>query len=427
MPTTNPKNRRHPARVLVARVLTLCLIALAAGVRPIAADDEAAPYVDWAGFAAIEVRGFSSSGVFPGQDDDLTASLVLEPEYFRESADGDDRIVVRPFLRLDSADDERTHFDLRELYWQRLGDGWALDVGLRKVFWGVTESVHLVDVVNQTDAIEDPDGEDKLGQPMIRLVLSRDWGELDLFLLPGFRERTFAGVDGRLRTGLPVDDEAARYESSAEDGHLDLALRYSRVLGDVDLGLSYFRGTSREPRLLPESRSDGTVLVPFYPQIDQLGLDLQATLGAWLWKLEAISRWSADPDAADPGFGGHLAAVAGFEYTFFDLRGSGMDVGLLTEYLWDERADNATTPFEDDVFVGSRIAWNDVQSTELLVGTAVDLDSGASFVTVEGSRRLGDRYELEVRLRTFAGAEPLDPLASLQSDDYLQLTLKRYF
>ncbi|MEM9555957.1 MAG: hypothetical protein AAGC60_17000 [Acidobacteriota bacterium] len=410
--------------LVVAACVALAWLAAAPGAAA-AGDGDGARW-EWSGFAGFELRGFASSGVFDGQDDDVTASVVLEPELYRELDNGD-ALIARPFLRLDSADDERSRLDLRELYWQRVGDGWELDIGLRKVFWGVTESVHLVDIVNQTDAVEDPDGEDKLGQPMIRLGLTRPWGRLQLFVLPVFRERTFAGTDGRLRPRLPVDTDAARYESSAEESHVDVAVRYSRVVGAVDLGVSYFRGTSREPLLVVEDGGGTPTLVPLYLQIDQVGLDVQATLDAWLLKLEAIGRWSTTEDSAVPGFGDHTALAAGFEYTLFDLAGRGADLGLLAEYLWDERGDRATTPFADDLFVAARLALNDVQSSELLAGAIVDLDSGAVFVTVEGSRRLGDRFELELRLGTFSGAEPLDPLAAFEADDYLQLTLKRYF
>ena len=40
---------------------------------------------------------------------------------------------------------------------------WSLSIGLGKVFWGVTEFNHLVDVINQTDLVEGIDGEAKLG------------------------------------------------------------------------------------------------------------------------------------------------------------------------------------------------------------------------------------------------------------------------
>ena len=42
-------------------------------------------------------------------------------------------------------------------------------VGAAKVFWGTAESRHLVDIINQTDAVEDIDEEDKLGQPMVKV------------------------------------------------------------------------------------------------------------------------------------------------------------------------------------------------------------------------------------------------------------------
>jgi hypothetical protein len=119
------------------------------------------------------------------------------------------QIRIAPFLRLDSLDDERTHFDIREAYWRNLWESWELTVGFNRIFWGVTESRHLVDVINQTDQVEDIDGDEKLGQPMIQLITDRPWGRLEAFALIGFRERTFAGPDGRLRTPLPVDNNAA--------------------------------------------------------------------------------------------------------------------------------------------------------------------------------------------------------------------------
>ena len=116
------------------------------------------------------------------------------------------------FGRYDSEDSQRSHIDLREAYWTHVSDNWEMKVGVSKVFWGVTESRHLVDVINQTDFVENIDGEDKLGQPMIKFSIERDWGNLDVFWLPYFRERTFVGKDGRLNP-LPyiADIDNAQY------------------------------------------------------------------------------------------------------------------------------------------------------------------------------------------------------------------------
>ncbi len=71
---------------------------------------------------------------------------------------------------------QSTHWDIRELSWIHVGNGWESRVGIRKVFWGVTEGRHLVDIINQTDQVDQVDGEEKLGQPMINLSTVRDWG-----------------------------------------------------------------------------------------------------------------------------------------------------------------------------------------------------------------------------------------------------------
>ena len=147
-------------------------------------------------------------------------------------------------------------------------------VGVSKVFWGVAESQHLVDIINQTDLVENIDQEDKLGQPMVNLSLIRDWGTVDLFVLSYFRERTFPGSKGRLGPRPTVDTGAAIHESGAGGRRTDLALRWSHSLGDYDLGLAWFHGTSREPRLLPRLGPGGEAsLIPLYEVIDHFSLD----------------------------------------------------------------------------------------------------------------------------------------------------------
>ncbi|MFT5390851.1 MAG: hypothetical protein ACI8PT_001039 [Gammaproteobacteria bacterium] len=77
---------------------------------------------------------------------------------------------------------------------------------------------------------------------MVNLSLARDWGTIDLFALPYFRERTFPGRAGRLRTGVHVDPSLVRFESSAQQRRLDWAMRYVHSSGAFDIGLSHFQG-----------------------------------------------------------------------------------------------------------------------------------------------------------------------------------------
>ena len=122
------------------------------------------------------------------------------------------------------------------------------------------------------------------------------------------------------------------------------------------------------------------------------------------------------------------AAVAGFEYTMFQVRDSAADIGLLLEYQYDGR--NELEPFtvnDNDVFVGTRLALNDTQDTSVLAGVAWDADTGETFLNVEAERRFGDDIAFELRIRAFSGAGPQDLLYSVARDDYVQLQIAKFF
>ena len=374
---------------------------------------------DRAGNIELQSRFFTRDAAWPGQASQVSqVAFAGTAELHWRNNEGDQRASIIPYLRWDSVDDERNLVDLQEAYWARERDSFELLAGVNTVFWGVTESVHLVDIVNQTDAAGDIDSEDKLGQPMVSLAWQQDWGMISAYVLPYFRERNYPGVEGRLRTPLPVDTDRAVYESSRKERHVDLALRYSHYIGDVDIGLSIFSGTSREPRLVPAD--DAPVLLPHYAQVDQFGADLQYTRDAWLWKLEAIVR-----NGYSETF---VAAVGGLEYTFFQVGRSAADLGFLLEYQYDGR--NELEPFtiaDNDIFAGLRLAMNDIQDTSLLAGIAYDTATGETFFNVEGERRIGDSIALEVRARVFSGAEPQDLTYAIVRDDYVQIQLAKYF
>lgn len=367
---------------------------------------------DFSGPVGFESRWFSDRG--EGQQ-----SISLTPKW--QWGKGSNDFTLELFARVDSEDNERSHVDVREATWLHMADDWDVKVGVGRVFWGVTETQHLVDVINQTDAVEAIDGEDKLGQPMVQWSKIADWGILDVFVLPYFRERTFAGRDGFLSGSLPVDQDRVLYESSAKQRHVDVALRYSRTLGDWDYGLSYFRGTNRDPKLLPSINDSGNrVLQPYYDQMQQVGVDVQATKGAWLWKLEAIAREDSQYDYA--------ATTLGFEHTFYGIAASAIDWGVLLEFSRDSRGANAPTPNQKDIAFAHRLTWNDVNSTELLLGVTQDLDDSDSYSAfIEASRRIGARWKVSADAWLLQSDDPQDPSWLLRNDDFVQIGVDYYF
>ncbi len=365
-----------------------------------------------------ELRGFFQGPQFARQFSGSQPSLFFLPELEFDLAGGRDQFTFVPFFRIDGRDSGRTHFDIREAYWRHSAAGWELLVGLDRVFWGVAESRHLVDVINQIDFVEDVDGEDKLGQPMVSLRIQRNWGSLRFFALPGFRERSFPDAEGRPGFPLAVDADETEYDSSAGRKHVDYAVRYSNYWGNWDVGVAYFRGTDREPVLLPNA--DGTALIPLYRQINQGSLDVQYTKNSWLWKFEGIVREGHGKTFA--------AAVGGAEYTLYQIAGTGADLGFLAEYQFDGRGQDAPfTTANDDIFAGTRLALNDTQDTQLLAGAIVDRQHGSSAVLVELERRMAESWLVEFESRMFLNTNPADALDTFGRDGWATLRLSWFF
>ncbi len=374
---------------------------------------------EYSGNIAAELQLYSEDGQYPDQQDE-SLSLSFQPKVSHDWNDGDDAFSAELFMRADGGDDNRQHADIHELKWLHLSGNDEWRVGIDTVFWGVTESQHLVDVINSIDKVEGIDGEDKLGQPMLHYTTIQDWGVFHVFILPGLRESEYHSKEGRLRFPLPVDDSQASFESSDKENHVDYALRYTQAFGDTELGLSYFSGTNREPEMQIGLDGNGQpVLIPYYALIEQFGIDLQSIVEDWLWKWEFIHR--------EQDSGSYNATTAGFEYTLYGIMDTDTDFGVLMEYSYDDRDAAEAGMFNNDLFTGFRFAFNDVQSSEVLAGLIVDTDNQSKTLRVEASRRLGDSWKLSGELQVFTDIDAADPLQAYERDDYLLVELARYF
>lgn len=372
---------------------------------------------DIRGNVSMQLQGFPNDAQHEA-DQATNISLAGEVEFYRPIGD-DGSLTITPFARIDQHDSKRTHVDIRELIYSHVNDNWEAKIGIGKVFWGVAESTNLVDIINQFDTVENDDASAKLGQPMLNLLIYRDWGDIDLYILPGLRERTLPGVDGRPRPSTTLDVDNALFESSSEQKHVDVAVRVSGAIDQWDWGLHAFHGTARAPqfRFNPDSNS----VVPFYYQNTQVGFDVQATLESWLLKAELI--YQSGDEIKD-----HAAMVSGFEYSFYDIRGTGADLGVVTEWLYDERGDQAVgQAFQNDALIGLRLALNDEQSLEGLLGVITDLDGGGQLLTLEASRRIGSNIKASLLMTLFQNVNQDATFSAFDDEDNLQLDIAYFF
>ena len=419
--------------------------------------------------AQLEVRGnLELEGRYFDLRDEagLSGSVAGQLALYRPLADPDLSLIAELFYRRDADDHRRSHGDIRQAFIRAVEGDLEINLGYRRVFWGVTEARSLVDIVNQRDLVEDVDGEARLGQPMLQLRWLPRAGTADFFILPMARRRTFPGPEGHPRIPFRVAQEASRFPGGRRF-RLDYAARWQWRMRDTDVALSWFDGAARSPDLLPclaqgsdfpntergpncnladaepqlgpvsnllldtlqllrlapsdqaleeelvADVMENLVLVPDYPREQRAGLELQHLSGPLALRLEALARKRSGEWT--------LASVSGLEYTlprFFDTDWS---VGLLAEHLFDERDEDVIAQrFANDLFFGTRVALNDLADTLILAGAIVEPDFGNRLFAVEASRRVGSSWRVTLDGRLFDDL-PDDPLVDLLDGQSVRL------
>jgi len=120
--------------------------------------------------------------------------------------------------------------------------------------------------------------------------------------------------------------------------------------------------------------------------------------------------------------------VAGLEYTLNNIDGNGLDIGVIDEYLYDERDAFALSGLQNDVFYGSRLAFNDINDTAILVGGSVDVDTQTNLLTLEASRRIANNLNMTLEacfLDSISSQELF--LLFFKQDNFLAISFSKYF
>jgi len=387
----------------------------------------------------LELRHFPEDGLFAeaGPRFALHAELV-DDRYVL----GDDWLFdLRLAARVDPQDSSRDKLDARTLSLSRFAGNWEFAFGVEEVFWGVVESSNIVNIVNQLDNRQDAGEKARLGQPMLRAGYAGRWGTLDAYALIGFREREYGAEGSRLT--LPFVTAEPRYKPSSAERSFDIALRWQHAFGDTSFALSHFRGTARRPYLddvetggTPGAADFSVRLVPFYDELAQWGGEAQLIGGSTLYKGEVTHR----RDSRDASW----AAVVGVEHTVGQILSSRADLGLIAEYLYDERGEEAPVGvFEHDLLLALRLALNDAASSAFTFGVLWDHRTDDIAYRLDGAYRLRPRLTLDVDLRLFdsgpslsddttarlgelAGADPSRRYAFVNDEDYIGLGLTYY-
>jgi hypothetical protein len=266
--------------------------------------------------------------------------------------------------------------------------------------------------VNQRDLLESPDIHAKLGQAGLAWAVESGNAGLALLALTLHRPRSFESSAGRFHA--PGVASTSTYEGEGGPRQIDLAGRGTIRSGGLDLGVTLFRGTSREPVFL----RDG-VARPYYRLRTQLGVDAQLVLGAALLKVELVQREEADTLTT--------AAVFGGEYTLGNVAGSGGDLVMIAEASWDERGRWTPTGLDRDLFLAMRWSPNDAASTDLTIAGLFDQAAGHQITRIQARRRWREHWKLTTEVYLISRQRQIDAGYPVRRDSYVRVSAARHF
>jgi len=311
------------------------------------------------------------------------------------------RAELEVIARADADDKGRRLVEARQAYLRRSFSNFDLYIGQRQTFWGKAESRNVVDVINQSDAAANQGSEAKLGAPSLSLDGYFDFGDLQLWYISKFRERTFN--DNKAVTTI-------LYERSEGKEADDIAARFSTFSGDWDFAISGFKGTARGPLI------DSSALTATYMLQETIGFEAQFTGDPTLLKWESLHGTQSGA--------GFDAAVAGLEYTLYGAFGQVWDLGLIAEGQYDTRPQAAAERFYS---AGLRLVLNDVKDTSFLALISQDQKQEQSLIAFEASRRLNDWSSLELRSQFYDAQKNGLAFSGIADDDVISLTVNMFF
>ena len=283
----------------------------------------------------------------------------------------------------DKVDIERRYVDIREASAYKSWDDISVGGGIDTFFWGVSESINLINVLNQSDVIASLDGKVKLGQTFVSLHHRIFNGDIKVYYLPTFRERSFPqrpSFGGQIVHTCIFEDDNKRG---------GIAARGVFYHNNVEFSLGYFKGTRRDPLFIKLS-SKQAQLIPYYLQTENYLFD-----GVYLgtdatYKLEIKTGKEQSK--------GFFASNIGIEYPIFSLPTILQDLVLIAEYVFDDRGNTVESHGQNDIFIGTKFELTSSGNTQVRFLFSYDFDYKSQYAEISYQYRITDYVRIKAKM-----------------------------
>jgi len=334
-----------------------------------------------------------------------------------------------------SADNDRTFVRLEELYATYESDDSRFFAGRNIRFWGALEVRNIVDVFNPIDLRSDIFNTDKMGAWNLAYTYYSDASEFSIMLKPYEDNQKMAAYPYAYYVFPPfvtyndsLESESSRYRPSIYVSYVtSFDWEYP-----LDSAVIFENGYDSQRYFLSDAPLGGravTVTEHAY-LVNKLMTYNTMVVDATLLKLEALYVDVVEDTLISDYY--HLGLGVEYTVTFDAFSG---DLGLIGEYYRygtfddDKFSDlELYETFQNDLFLGVRYTFNDIDDSTLIGGVIRDLDYNEKVYYVEYESRLGDAIKLNLDYRYIdPSAQYQTAYALLKTHERLGLKLSYYF
>ena len=323
---------------------------------------------------------------------------------------------------IDSQEEERDYLRANEAYLQYdfVEQDLRITGGREVVFWGALEVYNPVDVINIQNLSRDPFEVFKIGSYLLSLSKYFESSGIELLATLYEQDQSFPGRESPYYIFPPFltyDENLITEESRTRP---TVYLKYSGSSDTVyplDYALVISNGYDHQRFITLVG--DGILRQNAYIASKFLTFDT-LVVNATLLKLEASYT-----DVKDVQFiSDYYQVGAGIEHTLEQIY-RGWDIGLISEYYLYKTTDKDKfddlrlfQSFQNDLFLGFRLTFNDVASSEIVGGGIFDLEYDGEFNT-----RVFDRFTISADIRKIVPNTEGIPTVYELIGDHLRISL----
>jgi len=349
------------------------------------------------------------------------ASAALRSEFEIKKNLRKAKLKLKAKAIYDFKDSERRYIDFSELYYKYDFEDSELLIGKNTLFWGALEVYNIVDVFNTKDLLDDPfDYDKKLGAWNLSWTKFFENSEFSMMLK--FKEEDQKIQDKESVYNFlpfPYDNDL----KTQYDNRPSIFLRYAGF-GDemqIDYAFIYEAGYDSQRYF---SYKEGRLYQNAY-WVNKLMAYATLVYEDTIYKAEAALAASDDVKVSD-----YLQSGLGLERTLYGIWDK-KDLGLLVEYYRYDRFNDTKLSvkelgqlFQNDLYFGGRLTFNDLASSEILAGVDIDLESSEKIYFFKYETRLYESYKVQLHYQHLNADNEESYFDDL---DHLKLAVSYYF